>query len=132
MTCLQKLVNMSGTVSPSEVTSDDVPELLGQIIHQDGNNKCMDCGSNHPDWASLGYSILICLECAGQHRALGVHISPVRSLTMDLWDDKNIQKLLIGGNKKFQEYLTYLSSNKGVEVPAPPSRYTTPRVLYYR
>jgi hypothetical protein len=113
-------------------TVDDVPELLGQIIHHEGNNKCVDCGAMNPDWASLGYSLLICLECAGQHRALGVHISPVKSLTMDIWDEKSINKLLIGGNKKFQEYLAYLTMVKGVELPSPPSRYTSPRVLYYR
>lgn len=115
-----------------QVASDELPELLGLILQQEGNQRCIDCGSNNPDWASLGYSILICLECAGQHRALGVHISPVKSITMDIWDEKSLHKLHSGGNKKFQEYLTYLTIVKGIELPSPPSRYTTPRVLYYR
>lgn len=42
-----------------------------------GNDKCADCGKPEPDWASLNLGILICIECSGIHRNLGVHISKV-------------------------------------------------------
>jgi Arf-GAP/coiled-coil/ANK repeat/PH domain-containing protein len=44
-----------------------------------GNDKCADCGKPEPDWASLNLGILVCIECSGIHRNLGVHKSKVSS-----------------------------------------------------
>jgi hypothetical protein len=49
-----------------------------------GNHVCADCGATEPDWASLNLGILLCIECSGVHRQLGVHISKVRSCTLDV------------------------------------------------
>ncbi|CAL5349615.1 unnamed protein product [Camellia sinensis] len=48
-----------------------------------GNDKCADCGAPEPDWASLNLGVLVCIECSGVHRNLGVHIS--KDLTR-AWD----------------------------------------------
>ena len=52
---------------------------------QDANPTCADCGAPQPDWASINLGVLICIECSGIHRALGVHLSKVRSVTLDRW-----------------------------------------------
>ncbi|XP_040374009.1 ADP-ribosylation factor GTPase-activating protein AGD4 isoform X2 [Rosa chinensis] len=49
-----------------------------------GNDLCAECSSPEPDWASLNLGILLCIECSGAHRNLGVHISKVRSITLDV------------------------------------------------
>ncbi len=43
-----------------------------------GNGACADCGAPDPDWASLNLGVLLCIECSGVHRRLGVHISKVQ------------------------------------------------------
>lgn len=59
------------------------------------NQVCSDCPERQPRWASLivpppgsppgslAMGALCCLECSGSHRRLGVHISFVRSITLD-------------------------------------------------
>lgn len=54
-------------------------DALRKIV---GNDKCADCGAPDPDWASLNLGVLICIECSGVHRNLGVHISKV-SFTLE-------------------------------------------------
>jgi len=38
-----------------------------------------------PDWASLNFGALVCIECSGVHRNLSSRLSRVRSLELDEW-----------------------------------------------
>ncbi|XP_047331932.1 ADP-ribosylation factor GTPase-activating protein AGD3-like [Impatiens glandulifera] len=79
-------------------TKIDKPvELLKRVP---GNDKCADCSATEPDWASLNLGVLICIECSGVHRNLGVHISKVRSLTLDVkvWEPSVINLFQALGN----------------------------------
>jgi hypothetical protein len=38
------------------------------------------CGvRSDPDWISINLGLLMCIQCSGVHRSMGVHISKVRS-----------------------------------------------------
>eukprot|EP00967_Tisochrysis_lutea_P074281 scaffold99693_cov20-Tisochrysis_lutea.AAC.2 len=48
---------------------------------------------------------------SGRHRGLGVHISFVRSVSMDSWSPEQLKKMQAGGNDKLNSFL----KNYGIE-----------------
>ncbi|KAL0590266.1 hypothetical protein ABG067_001511 [Albugo candida] len=77
-------------------------EIQQQLRLLSGNNKCVDCDAPYPQWATVSYGTFLCLECSGRHRGLGVHISFVRSVTMDSWTELQIKQMQMGGNEAFR------------------------------
>ena len=72
---------------------------------------------------------LICLECSGKHRGLGVNYSFVRSVELDDWTDEQIASLENGGNTKLNVYF----HNSGVQTTGlVTARYKTPAAENYR
>jgi len=52
-----------------------------------------------PDWVSINMGSVICLECSGVHRSLGVQVSKVRSLNLDSWEEPLLSSIATIGNK---------------------------------
>jgi hypothetical protein len=71
------------------------------------NNRCADCNSINPSWASVNIGVLICQRCCIFHRKMGVHISRVKSITLDYWNKKYINHLKQNGNEKINKIYEY-------------------------
>eukprot|EP01083_Nonionella_stella_P247617 858274_1 len=79
---------------------------IDTILNLPGNRQCADCASlvdKETGWASLNLGVVMCIQCAGIHRAMGTHITKIRSFRLDTnaWTDKitNIFTT-IGGNNR--------------------------------
>lgn len=91
----------------SPAINQNVRELTASIIDRikrlPGNQVCCDCGARDPEWLSTNYGILICLECCGIHRQLGVHISRTQSIVIDELGTSQLLLARVVGNDCFNE-----------------------------
>ncbi|XP_075058350.1 arf-GAP with coiled-coil, ANK repeat and PH domain-containing protein 2 isoform X3 [Mixophyes fleayi] len=89
------------TTSPISETKEKLVKgesALQRVQCIPGNTKCCDCGHPDPRWASINLGIILCIECSGIHRSLGVHFSKVRSLTLDTWEPELLKVMCELGN----------------------------------
>ncbi|KAM9799806.1 arf-GAP with coiled-coil, ANK repeat and PH domain-containing protein 3b isoform 4-T4 [Syngnathus typhle] len=95
--------------------------LLQRVQNLPGNELCCDCGQSAPCWASINLGVLLCIECSGIHRSLGVHCSKVRSLTLDSWEPELLKLMCELGNTVINQIYEGASEELGVKKPAPSS-----------
>lgn len=95
-----------------------------------GNRSCADCGACNPDWASVTYGTLICVNCSGRHRSFGVQTSFVRSVRLDSWSHEQILSMLEGGNGQIKDF--FERHHLGNHSPLSKKRYHTKAAQFYK
>uniref|UniRef100_A0A4W4G047 ArfGAP with RhoGAP domain, ankyrin repeat and PH domain 3 n=1 Tax=Electrophorus electricus TaxID=8005 RepID=A0A4W4G047_ELEEL len=81
-------------------------EVAEKIWSNRSNKVCADCKAINPDWASINLCVVICKNCAGQHRGLGTMVSKVQSLKLDtsVWSNEIVQLFIMLGNDRANEF----------------------------
>lgn len=94
---LQQVSHTAPAIKPSRAPQAAPTDRLRSLA---GCDRCADCGRLGPDWAVKNHGVLVCIRCAGVHRALGVHISVVQHLTADDWERAAIDAMAaLRGNR---------------------------------
>eukprot|EP00204_Picochlorum_oklahomense_P001514 CAMPEP_0118799712 /NCGR_PEP_ID=MMETSP1161-20130426/1843_1 /TAXON_ID=249345 /ORGANISM="Picochlorum oklahomensis, Strain CCMP2329" /LENGTH=684 /DNA_ID=CAMNT_0006727453 /DNA_START=170 /DNA_END=2224 /DNA_ORIENTATION=- len=92
-------------------------KALKLLLQREENAVCADCGLSgpgaRPTWASINLGVFLCLRCAGLHRSLGVHVSQVRSCSLDSWHYNQLELMArCGGNVQANKYWEYSLESK--------------------
>uniref|UniRef100_A0AAY4CTF5 ArfGAP with SH3 domain, ankyrin repeat and PH domain 2 n=1 Tax=Denticeps clupeoides TaxID=299321 RepID=A0AAY4CTF5_9TELE len=106
-----------------------VQELTKAIVEEvkkmSGNDECCDCGADDPTWLSTNLGVLICIECSGIHREMGVHYSRIQSLTLDVLGTSELLLAKNVGNATFNEIMEANLLAEDVNKPNPSSDMQT-------
>uniref|UniRef100_A0AAQ5YP73 ArfGAP with SH3 domain, ankyrin repeat and PH domain 2b n=1 Tax=Amphiprion ocellaris TaxID=80972 RepID=A0AAQ5YP73_AMPOC len=95
--------------------------IVGEVKRMSGNDGCCDCGAASPTWLSTNLGVLICIECSGIHREMGVHYSRIQSLDLDVLGTSELLLAKNVGNASFNEIMEADLSAQGVTKPDPTS-----------
>lgn len=104
-------------------------KVFDKLFEESSNKVCVDCPTHNPQWASVSHGTLLCIKCAGIHRGLGVHLSFVRSCTMDTWSPVQLERMKSGGNTRMK---AFWSAQKFSTQLAPLERYDNDAMEKYR
>lgn len=102
--------------------------LLEHILTLPGNDKCLECGSAEPKWASFPTAIFLCFKCARTHKKFS-HPQTIKSLEVADFTKHEISLLSLGGNFRFTSLMNEYSIS--LNEPNPEHKYQTIISTYY-
>ncbi|KAM4713401.1 arf-GAP with SH3 domain, ANK repeat and PH domain-containing protein 2b [Anableps anableps] len=121
----EEALNMAFKGDQNEGENNIVQELtkaiVGEVKRMSGNDSCCDCGAPGPTWLSTNLGVLICIECSGIHREMGVHYSRIQSLELDVLGTSELLLAKNVGNANFNDIMEADLEAQGVTKPDPKS-----------
>ncbi|XP_059176162.1 arf-GAP with SH3 domain, ANK repeat and PH domain-containing protein 2-like [Physella acuta] len=99
------LKNNTNSPSLNQSVRELTASIMDRIRRLPGNKYCCDCGTPDPEWLSVNLGVMVCLECCGIHRELGVHISRTQSTIIDELGTSQLLLARVIGNAAFNDIM---------------------------
>ena len=102
----------------NQLTEAQQENFFKKISHREENGNCADCKVRGATWVSLDFGVIICINCSGVHRSLGMHITRVRSIKLDNWNVKDTKFIDLVGNQIANNYWEFTrKENRTRQIP---------------
>ena len=102
---------------------------ISDILKEEGNSECVDCGGAEVKWISLNNGVFLCDKCAEIHRTFGMSVSQILSLQLPTWSGNQLLFLKKGGNKNYKKNLTEYNIAPSASMDV---KYKSKAASYYR
>ena len=97
-------------MSKNELLQEQI-QTIQKMLKKPENRLCADCKRPSPSWASINLGVFVCINCSGCHREIGVHVTKIKSINLDLWDKKILKYFKKINNKIANKYWEYHLKN---------------------
>ena len=108
----------------------DLDEKIKEIIEEEMNKECFDCGALNPKFISLNNGIFLCQDCIQLHNKFSRSISLIMNNNLFLLTNKEILYIYYGGNNRLNNFVNY--EYPGLQNYQPNILYHTQAMDYYR
>jgi hypothetical protein len=108
----------------------DSDEKIKEILIEEMNKECFDCGSLNPKYISINNGIFLCNECSKIHNQFTPDISLIKPNNLFLLSNKEILYIYYGGNSRLNNFVNY--EFPGLQNYQPGILYRTQALNYYR
>ena len=125
--CLKKSINNLPNLSKNKKELD---EKLKEILEEEMNKECFDCGSLNPKYISINNGIFLCINCVKIHYQFPNGISIIKNNNLFLLTNKEILYIYYGGNNRLNHFVNY--EFPGLQNYQPNVLYQTQAMKYYR
>ena len=81
--------------------------IINKLLKKPENKYCADCKRTSPSWASINLGVFVCINCSGCHREIGVHVTKIKSVNLDVWAEDTLKYFQKINNEIANEYWEY-------------------------
>ena len=103
---------------------------IKEILEEEMNKECFDCGELNPKYISINNGIFLCFNCIKLHQQFPSGISIIKKNNLYLLNSKEILYLYYGGNSRLNIFVNY--EYPGLQNYQPNILYITQAMNYYR